>query len=444
MRRALAGLVALGVLLGLQLSLTAAVSSSACPSPTPSSTPTPAASGARLESPAPCPTPDPQQALYDQLRSQLGGDLARALTAQQRLSLALDQTAANAEVLNTQITQQEAKIADLEDKIAELDGEISDTQARIDVERAEVAALARAIYRQPKSLLELVTRAGSLRDALVATSDLVISGQRAHAVQARLEADLARLETERKARQADLDRESSVRDALVASLGALENLMSRQDDLSGQLDDLLSRIRTLQSGLTGQPPAVTAALARLLEQEERDLIQRSYQAAWTQAHVGSGLALVTGTLPAGRSLSGFLLSWPLASAQVTQPFGPSDVVLEPALGPFLHFHTGIDLSAPLGSPVLAAADGVVVAVNHTQVGYGNYVVIAHGGGIMTLYAHLLETDVNLGDRVMRGQLIGLEGSSGLSTGPHVHFELRVNDHVVDPMLYLPATAALAS
>src|SRR5437879_11808820 len=86
---------------------------------------------------------------------------------------------------------------------------------------------------------------------------------------------------------------------------------------------------------------------------------------------------------------------------------------------------------------MAAADGLVVAVGHTNVGYGNYVVIAHGGGVATLYGHLLQTKTSVGDRVVRGQVIGLEGSSGLSTGPHVHFELRLNDQVVDPMPYLP-------
>ena len=79
----------------------------------------------------------------------------------------------------------------------------------------------------------------------------------------------------------------------------------------------------------------------------------------------------------------------------------------------------------------------MVAVANTNVGYGNYVIVAHGGGIMTLYGHLLETDVRVGDSVARGQRIGLEGTSGLSTGPHLHFELRVNDQVTDPMPYLP-------
>jgi murein DD-endopeptidase MepM/ murein hydrolase activator NlpD len=90
------------------------------------------------------------------------------------------------------------------------------------------------------------------------------------------------------------------------------------------------------------------------------------------------------------------------------------------------------------APPTAAAPGVVVAVGHGAVGYGNYVVIAHGAGLMTLYGHLLETDVNVGAAVARGQRIGLEGSTGWSTGPHVHFELRANDAVVDPMPYLAA------
>jgi murein DD-endopeptidase MepM/ murein hydrolase activator NlpD len=156
------------------------------------------------------------------------------------------------------------------------------------------------------------------------------------------------------------------------------------------------------------------------------------------------LAILTGTLPRGTRLPGLALAWPIAGAVITQPFGPSQLVLEPPLGPYPHFHSGIDLAARLGTPVTAAADGIVVAVAHTQVGYGNYVIVAHGGGIMTLYGHLLETDVKAGDRVTAGQRVGLEGTSGTSTGPHLHFELRVNDEVTDPTPYLPALIGLTT
>ena len=436
MRRAAAGIVVLGMLISLQLG-NARIVYSTCGSSTASDARTSDASSAATTT---CPSTDAPQTVYDQLAARLGGDLARALTTQQQLSSALDQTAASEQALTDQISQQESIISDLEDKVAQLDTLIQETQDRIDVERAQVTAMARAAYRQPKSLLEIVARAGSLRQALVSTFELVVAGDRAHAVQARLEADLLKQQADRKARLADLDRANGLHDQLLASMSELDNLMTRQDDLSSQLSDLVSQIQGAQDQLQGQPADVTTALAALLEQQEADLIVKSYRAAWSQAQVGAGLALVTRELPPGTNLSPLTLSWPMVHARITQPFGPSDVLLEPPLGPFAHFHTGVDMAAALGTPVMAAADGVVVAVAHTNVGYGYYVMIAHGGGVITLYAHLMETDVSVGDRVSRGQRIGLEGSTGLSTGPHLHFEVRINDGVVDPVLYLVPAA----
>jgi murein DD-endopeptidase MepM/ murein hydrolase activator NlpD len=446
MRRTLAALTTLGLLVALQVSGARADTPAQCPTGGPASgtrvsTPSPqdpTASSARTSSSTTCSgAVDPEQALYDQLKTRLDGDLAKAVATQQMLANSLDQAMASEQLLNDQIALEEQRISDLQDKIAQLDGQISDTQASIDIEREQISTLARAIYRQPDSLFVLIARTGNLRDALVAASDMVVAGQRAHALKAKLQADLLKLQADRTARQADLDRENGANDQLAASLSSLDDLMSRQSDLSSQLDDLVSQIQDAQSAMQDSAPDVTAALATLIEQQEADLVMQSNQAAWSRAQVGAGLALLTSELPTGKTLSGLTLSWPIAGAVITQPFGPSDLVLEPPLGPYPHFHTGIDLAAPFGTPVTAAADGVVVASMHTNVGYGNYVIIAHGGGIMTLYAHLLETDVTTGDHVTRGKRIGLEGSSGMSTGPHVHFELRVNDLVFDPMIYLP-------
>lgn len=425
MRRTLARLATLCALVALLVPGAITVSYATCP--------TPAASSSRVT----CPPPDPNQAAYDELRRRLGGDLARALTSQEQLSVALLQSAASEQNLNAHIASEEAKITALEAQITQLESEIADTQGRIDVEQAQVAALARAISRQPDSFLVQIARAGNLHDALVAAADLIVAGQRAHALEAQLETDLSKQQTDRDARIADLNTENGVVGQLNANLTALNSAISQQNDITAQLGVLMSQITAAQAGLTNQPPEVTAALARLLEQQEQLLIQRAYQAAWNQAQVGAGLAMVTRTLPVGTTLPGLTLSWPIAGAYITQPFGPSELLLEPPLGPYPHFHTGIDLAARFGTPVTAAATGVVVAVANTQVGYGNYVIVAHGGGIMTLYGHLLETDVKVGDHVARGQRVGLEGTSGLSTGPHLHFELRVHDQVTDPMPYLP-------
>jgi murein DD-endopeptidase MepM/ murein hydrolase activator NlpD len=383
------------------------------------------------------PVVDPNAAAYTQLENRLGGDIAQALATEQRVAATLDQFASTEQLLTDQVAQEEAVISDLEDQIAKLDADIADTQARIDTEREQLGVMTRALYRQPASFWLLIARSGNLHEALLATADAVVAGQRAHALQVKLEADLAKLQADRQARQDDLDRENGTLDLLNANLASLQDVMSQQSDVSSELQDLVSQISDAKDQLRSQPPDVTDELAQLLESQEQDLIQRSYQTAWTQAQVGVGLAMVNNKLPVGRTIQGLNLSWPMVSFTITQPFGPSNVALEPAYGPFKHFHTGVDIAAPLGTPVMAAADGLVVAVGHGNFGYGNYVVVAHGGGIATLYAHLLQTNASVGDKVARGQVIGLEGSTGFSTGPHVHFELRINDQAVDPMPYLP-------
>ncbi len=423
MRRALAALAISAVLAALQLADVTATSPSPCPS-------TSTASDSRITCPA-------TQATYDQLESRLGGDLSKALDAQQRLTVALNQSAAQEQLLSDQIAREETLIADLEDQIAQLDAQISDTEDRIDVEKQQLSVMARAISREPDSFWLLIARTGNLRDALTATADLVVAGQHAHALQAKLEADLAKLQADLQARQDDLDKANAAQDIMTSNLSALDDLISLQNDTSSQLSDLASQIQDAQAGLQGQPPDVTASLAQLLEAQEQDLIERSYQQAWNQAQVGTGLAVLTHELPLATTIAGLTLSWPMTGFRITQPFGPTSFVLEPPLGAYPHFHTGVDMAAPLGTPVMAAADGVVVAVGHTSVGYGNFVIIAHGGGIATLYGHLLATQVLVGDHVVRGHQIGLEGSTGYSTGPHLHFELRINDQVVDPMPYLP-------
>ena len=106
------------------------------------------------------------------------------------------------------------------------------------------------------------------------------------------------------------------------------------------------------------------------------------------------------------------------------------------------FHTGIDISGggAYGSPVLAANSGTVKVANTSFTpgyGYGKYVIIDHGGGIQTLYGHMSALSVSVGDVVAQGQKIGEVGSTGWSTGPHIHFEIRVNNKAVNPQGWSP-------
>ena len=99
------------------------------------------------------------------------------------------------------------------------------------------------------------------------------------------------------------------------------------------------------------------------------------------------------------------------------------------------FHPGIDIANDVGTPIVATADGVVVASGWNG-GYGRQVIVDHGYGITTSYAHNSENVVTVGQKVKKGQLVSYMGSSGFSTGPHVHYEVKVNGTAVNPASFL--------
>jgi len=122
--------------------------------------------------------------------------------------------------------------------------------------------------------------------------------------------------------------------------------------------------------------------------------------------------------------------WPLA-AQVASPFGPRGAT----------WHGGIDLRAERGTPIRAAAPGMVITSGWERA-YGNVIKIWHVMDLMTVYAHNHENSVRVGDWVERGQVIGTVGSTGRATAPHLHFEIRLDGRKYDPLFWLPAPRAL--
>jgi len=134
--------------------------------------------------------------------------------------------------------------------------------------------------------------------------------------------------------------------------------------------------------------------------------------------------LRSGSAPSGK------FAWPVAGT-ITSGFGNR---IHPIFG-VMRFHSGIDIAAPYGTPVKAADGGQVVQAGYFG-GYGYSVMLYHGGGFATWYAHLSSINVSMGQPVQRGQVIGLVGSTGWSTGPHLHFEVRINGAPKNPRAYL--------
>ena len=123
--------------------------------------------------------------------------------------------------------------------------------------------------------------------------------------------------------------------------------------------------------------------------------------------------------------------WP-TNGVITSPFGWRT---HPIFGTS-RFHSGLDIGVDYGTPIYAADSGTVVYAGDMG-GYGNAVMIDHGGGLVTLYGHNSSVEVSVGQNVAQGQEIALAGSTGYSTGPHCHFEVRIHGEVTDPLAYLP-------
>jgi len=221
---------------------------------------------------------------------------------------------------------------------------------------------------------------------------------------AQLQAEAAEIQRQRAAIEQQKNQIALLTQQLLAQKSEIEAAARSQGEL-------VDRLRSDRA-------ALEAAESQLLQDSQslRGLIQRRQQRG-----IGPGGIVVQGT---GQ------MSYP-SDAVVTSGFGWR---MHPILG-YQRFHTGVDFGADYGSPIRAADRGIVILAEWYG-GYGNAVIIDHGNGITTLYGHSSELYVSEGQTVERGQPIAAIGSTGLSTGPHLHFEVRLNGEPVDPMGYL--------
>ncbi|MEA2654908.1 MAG: hypothetical protein QOI23_273 [Chloroflexota bacterium] len=384
--------------------------------------------------------PVQQKAVIDQIRAQLGSNLADALAAQQQLRQSLENNVA-------QQHDVQGKIADVQQKIDDLDVQIAAAMAReaflaqrIDAERAQLRELARAIYTSPTSVLVILGQAQSLSDLLTRIADLNVAGSRAAKVKASLAQDLSDLVAVRQQEQDARNEQVTQRTLLTSELSQLRILHKQQEKSEAELETKIAQTQGELYILKNQSARLAQEVTDMLQQQQDAIIAAAMQSVWTQVQLWTQSNSVGQIATSAGHSTKYRFIWPEPQAQISQPFGPSRLVLEPPYGGYPHFHTGIDLVEPFASPVYAADDGVIALVGSSSSGYGRYVVIAHSGGLDTLYGHLSTTLVKVGQLVSQGQTIGLEGSTGNSTGPHLHFELRIKQQPIDPMPYLPPGA----
>jgi len=322
--------------------------------------------------------------------------------------------------LDANLTSVETKISDLETMIAEKEEEIKETTADLEVAQEREKQQYEAMKERIKFLyekgntyyLELLLQSKSFGD-FINKADYIekISEYDANMLE---EYTLNRelIETCKEELEAEEELLAQAKEQVEEEKQNLQTLISEKEKeiykFEGDIAAKEQAIKEYEADIAAQT-ATIEALEKAVAEEKRQL---------------AGGTTIT--------YDGGMFKWPAPSyTRISCDYGNR---IHPILG-VPQFHNGIDLAAPGGSPILSAYDGIVVAASYTSA-MGNYVMINHGDGLYTVYMHASALYVNAGDTVAKGQKIAAVGSTGRSTGNHLHFSVRLNGSYVSPWNYL--------
>jgi murein DD-endopeptidase MepM/ murein hydrolase activator NlpD len=334
-----------------------------------------------------------QEKLAD-IRAEIESDQSKAKTLREKV-----------DALEKGLRRLQMQIADLDEEVAEIESEVRDAQARIDETQAEIdkvedkaTAQAVALYKSGATeTLDALLDAESIGEIDERVEMLGVAAQQNTGALVKF----GRLQVEIRGQNEEL---FDKKDELTARLEDRSDVLAEQTKQSNRLQAHLAELREelgLNKSKERHLAGETAAIKELVLEHQ------------AKAAVAS----------LGTSNRGFI--WPL-NGGVTSYYGPR----------WGRMHTGIDINGYTGQPIVAAKEGTVILASYYS-GYGNAVIVDHGGGYSTLYAHMSEFSTHNGEYVDQGDIIGYVGCTGSCTGDHLHFEVRVNGEPRDPMLYLP-------
>lgn len=322
--------------------------------------------------------------------------------------------------LNARIVTTEAQVASASLRLSAIDAHLGTAQAQLAAARTLLGTEEHQLAREVVIYYEFENQSTPLSN-LLATGDFnqfwtdVINGGR---ISARELQSVNLVNSQRQAVQVDVAR-------------------IRADQQKQQ--QVLSQLHGVEQSLYEERTVRTGAVAYLTQLQAQDL--RSAQEWEAAANAINGqIAQLQKEEAAARAAGGgsghFI--WP-DTGPISQGFGCTSYPFEPydPACPQKHFHNGLDIAGACGNNILAADAGLAYIEPFMAYGFGNYIIIVHGNGWQTLYGHLAGFTIRSGQRVARGQLIGYEGTSGNSTGCHLHFGVNHNGQWVNPLSYLP-------
>jgi peptidoglycan DL-endopeptidase CwlO len=366
------------------------------------------------------------------------GQSADSLQRQiERKRAQIEQKRGRERVLTTEVSAYTHKIGDLQADITVLQTRQVRLEANLEAKRAELAQIQEDLRRERLRLARLRERLAEARVELANRLVQMYKEDSPDVVTVVLEADgfadlLERTEFLQRTSAQDARIISRVRDAkaeATATAARLDRLEKRAEKVAEAIEAEVVEVAAVKGELVDRRESYASARAekaQLLSNtraSRAELEDHVHSLEREQAAVLARLRGSSGVAGPIRQGSGTLI-WP-ANGSISSGFGMR----------WGRLHAGIDMPLPEGTGLRAAASGTVAIAGWVG-GYGNYTCIQHGGSLSTCYGHQSSISVSVGQSVSQGQVIGASGNTGHSTGPHLHFEVRVNGSPVDPLGYL--------
>lgn len=335
----------------------------------------------------------------------------------------IDVVQADVNEIQSNINKVEEKIRQTEDDIKSLQKQIDKKQKEFDKTFDEYCQRLRAIYISGNATnLEVLLTSTDISSILTRSQMIKSVSQKDSSTLDKLMTKMEEIEKGK----ADLEKKNielnESKDKLVEERAVLQSNLDKINASKSELDSKVSEanalIRKLNSETAEYQEAIESDRSKVAEVERQ--IQAAYAAA-SRAQTGS-----MGGSSGDGSHSG-ALGYPTGYRSISAGYPNYSSG---------RYHGGVDFPCPSGTAVYAAAGGTVIAALNLNYSYGHYIIIDHGNGLSTLYAHNTTLMVSVGEQVSKGQQIAASGSTGNSTGPHCHFEVRVNGSRVNPMNYL--------
>lgn len=355
-------------------------------------------------------------------RKQLEGGMTDVKQIISSLETSKSNLASYVKQLDTELTAAQTRITELSDMITEKENEIIQTKAELDEAIAREAAQYDAMKLRIQNMyergtdfyLEAIFSAASFGDML----------NRADYIEKITESDRKILDNFRTTREyvevckAQLEEEQELLEE------AKQQVEQEQESLETLISEKQTEINAYENDISNKEA--------LLREYEAEIAARNAEIKALEDAVKAEQAALEAASNPKRKYDGGMFAWPAPSyTRISDDYGNR---LHPILG-VTQFHNGVDMAAPGGSPILAAYNGTVVAAAYSS-SMGNYIMIDHGDNLFTIYMHASALYVSKGAEVVKGQKIAAVGTTGRSTGNHLHFSVRLNGNYVNPWGYL--------